>query len=976
MKGKRSTAGIAIITAISFMVVTLAFISTAFIVSISNTRLSGDQVFTTKAQFAAQAGIDEAILRLWHGATQDMLDTNDIRGLRRDIPDYRDRWQTITQWSPYTWDANNQLLPAQDTDGNDIAGEFGDPISFSGQVDDGTGNLASYEVIIERRDDSPDSSTLRITSTGTLPNGSQRRLQQELAVAFPPFELDFALLTDFVNCTFCHSAFTSIEMGYDRDVGMRDQEFLVDLTNENAREQAAAGEARIRVAGLRNLFINTGWAHINTLVAGTIYSRGPQNIMYDGGPRGGRQGRRGNVWGPIYQGNSPIISDADWEEFRLDGAPNSDDKLLSCTPNANDFNAGCEQAFARFYENYPIEIDSDNDGRPDTPSPIDGVVPEVLQFPSPIQDLNGDRRIDNDEWAAVMRDKELGDLDGAAEIWFSPTDADGAPSERDSASAALPFQVYGQDITIPGLIDTDTPTETPTRGIAGNLILIGTDAAPIEISGTVYIDGDLIIQGPIDPGNAGVFMVRGNIYIVGDVIYDCNGPSRGTQCDYTTPASLPRLAFVTGGMMILGSPNQSEGTADFPNAFGRRNGGLPMQGELAAFNAFQFDTYEEVKQSGANTLGEVFVPRYYLYHEGDEIPIRCNFDGERGPDNDNRPGTDECRDFVSRSGGGDRLSARENIPCVPGQIASFPNANQPRCVSGERTTAPVGTPLGPVIAIDQDGSGIFEEDRDIIVRNLSQDPIDDNDLNTHRTNNNNLPNWGSNWGTERGNTVGSIPVEQDGQGFARMVSEIFVEDARGNQILDDDGNPVEPVYMYMSPNNSWLAPAQDLDGNGIDDFEDDSLVESDNMFSRQKAIAAMEVVTGAWVEYGMTNGRNLGQANERPMRIDGLLYTNNAILGYLPRGWRGTPGSGTDGGLILNGSVISWETGLLIYGGGNDRDNDCEHGTNERNMFNTGHWMCIGLRIQYDRRLPSLIDVRTNVPVLARASSRWVEIND
>ena len=85
----------------------------------------------------------------------------------------------------------------------------------------------------------------------------------------------------------------------------------------------------------------------------------------------------------------------------------------------------------------------------------------------------------------------------------------------------LPFEVRGQDVTIPGLQE-GVETESG-RGIAGNLFLIGTDTNPIEIEGTVYVDGDLVIQGPIVPGNRGVFIVRKNIYIVGDVVYDCNG---------------------------------------------------------------------------------------------------------------------------------------------------------------------------------------------------------------------------------------------------------------------------------------------------------------------------------------------------------------------------------------------------------------------------------------------------------------------
>ena len=42
----------------------------------------------------------------------------------------------------------------------------------------------------------------------------------------------------------------------------------------------------------------------------------------------------------------------------------------------------------------------------------------------------------------------------------------------------------------------------------------------------------------------------------------------------------------------------------------------------------------------------------------------------------------------------------------------------------------------------------------------------------------------------------------------------------GNTIKDNDGNDVEPAYIYMSPNNSWLAPSNDLNNNDVPDYQD------------------------------------------------------------------------------------------------------------------------------------------------------------
>ena len=91
---------------------------------------------------------------------------------------------------------------------------------------------------------------------------------------------------------------------------------------------------------------------------------------------------------------------------------------------------------------------------------------------------------------------------------------------------------------------------------------------------------------------------------------------------------------------------------------------------------------------------------------------------------------------------------------------------------------------------------------------------------------------------------------------------------------------------------------------------------------------------------------------------------------------RKTRRSHTAGGLILNGSIISYETGLLIYGTGSgpDGDNKCKHGK-DNGMFDAKNYLCVGLRLQYDRRLPSLIDVRIEVPVLLRSRSQWLPVN-
>jgi len=351
------------------------------------------------------------------------------------------------------------------------------------------------------------------------------------------------------------------------------------------------------------------------------------------------------------------------------------------------------------------------------------------------------------------------------------------------------------------------------------------------------------------------------------------------------------------------------------------------------------------------TLEEIFVPRYYMYREGDDLVFRCNFDGEDAPDGFDRKGTSECRDFIGKYGQGGKLRTSENYPCIAGQLDIFFDDDGNRIFEcpaypGAEPGTGAGTGIG-----GRDLREATQEDWDDY-QAAWDDLYDDMDYEV-------VSNDG----------VGGIPVAQAGK-WALRAEEIVVTDRNGNVIKDGDGNDVRPAYIYMSPNNNWLAPEEDLNNNNIPDYQDWQLELMEKVYGFQNAISAMEVLTGAWIEYGLNDNRS--RNDQRPLRIDGLLFTNNAIQSYLPnRGRR----SHTAGGLILNGSIISYETGLLIYGTGSGPDgpNKCQHGQN-KGMFDAKEYRCIGLRLQYDRRLPSLIDLRVNVPVLLRSRSQWLSV--
>ncbi|MEZ4631414.1 MAG: hypothetical protein R2880_12035 [Deinococcales bacterium] len=797
----RQEQGVAIVAALGFMVITIAIIATAMLVSMSNKKLASQNTQVTQAQFIAESGIDQTLLQLWHGASQEAAVLKQARNdfSKLNLQDLREVWGM----------RDEPLLAATDGSGNAIL-DFGEAIEIAGTVSLANNATANYTVSVRRQDVGDDTTILQIISTGQLPSGAKRRLQQNFEVSYPPFSLEFALLTDSINCTFCHSAFTSIEAGYSQAYGNPSNNYLVDITNKNNRERAAEGTQRIRVGGLSDMVISTGYSRLNTLIGGTVYTRGSQNIVHSGSCSGSRFGNKCSVYGAIYQANgaaqSPLVARTQWLDFTLSSTNPSRNLLMTCTPSLTDGNAGCETRNARFYANYPLEIAG-------KPLPIDGNVPEVQQFPSPITDKDGDRLIDDGEWEEVVSKRNQGRLLGAQVMLLSETDATGQPLYNGSET----FTVGGY--TVDGL--SSSITISNTRGIKGNLILIGTSSNPIRIDGTIYVDGDVIIQGYVAPGNYGIIMARHNIYIAGDVVYDCNGTASGSNCTYYEPNSLPRLALIAGGVMLFGDP-------------ARNANNNPLQGELAAFNDRQ---WKKLQNSQIDTA------RYYVFREGDQIPWRCT--------------AVECRDFIDSSGGG--------------------------------TTRTLNDTLNPT------------------------------------------------------NVAGSLNDKKS--------------DGSRKTVGVDRASMNNAVLMSISPSQNWLTPQSQKN--------DTALQVVGDVRSEKRAITSEKVLQAFWNVYGNTNGRS--SSNKRPIQIDGFLYTNNAVLGYFPAA------DNHFGSLILNGSMIAYETGLLIYGHGRVNTAVCQF-NQSRNLFEVSTPECVGLRVQYDRRLPSLLDIREETPVLQRASSVWIDV--
>ncbi len=94
-----------------------------------------------------------------------------------------------------------------------------------------------------------------------------------------------------------------------------------------------------------------------------------------------------------------------------------------------------------------------------------------------------------------------------------------------------------------------------------------------------------------------------------------------------------------------------------------------------------------------------------------------------------------------------------------------------------------------------------------------------------------------------------------------------------------------------------------------------------------------------------------------PMQIDGLLYTNNAIFGVVPRA------GPMKGQLIVNGSLVCPDLGLLAPGHVNTSGMGTSANVN-------GSPFAVGLRLNYDKRTKNMLNV-TNPYSVTISRTLW-----
>ena len=462
-------------------------------------------------------------------------------------------------------------------------------------------NIDAVQVV--RVDVSPDTTQLFLTISASTTKGDglvnpirNRAVQQVYTVEPSDFDgFEFAMLANNINCIFCHTNVDSVERWFNTDP---DQTGTFD---------------RVRVGSLESLVVrhdmnNKSWVvddyDADSFIAGTIYSRGLA-ILHDG---------------------SAI---PDWDDLSLRGYEfDSEGKIVeSFGLNVVTLSPAGDppDPLENIYLNYAGATEEQVDGpMPDyfpAPIPDNGGIDPLTGLPDP--DAIGNRLIDDAEFAKVAEEATGAITAGVVNV--------SDPETKISTQAEYVAAVFTGN------------TNSINQSVTGNVVLTGTQIKPIQIDGTVVIDGDLIIKGWVR--GEGAIVVRGNVYIPNDLVYfDDFGPDGRTFGE--GGGNTNAIGITAGGNIMIGDYQRPSAFNGVPLKLdivtGNPDTGDPavdkwsfMLTEMAIFNRAEWAITQEFLPGLGDDIDDPatwtavnpnydadYLPRYYGYGEDTIIPIQ------------------------------------------------------------------------------------------------------------------------------------------------------------------------------------------------------------------------------------------------------------------------------------------------------------------------------------------------------------------
>jgi hypothetical protein len=276
--------GIALVTVLIMIVLMATLVSITSILAIGNKKSGTDTVLGTKAQYAAEAGLENAMYQIYYKTKANYdLSTDKNDNTKFDACMFR-------KWLTGRWRIGGATTPTDEElklNGNKdcpypsatasvpttaLGATF--PTLFDGvtisnssllnqTIEGDSSNGVRYEVSVSRKEDNISGETiLTMTSTGIIRQAGKdvsfRKLAQVAKISSRAYDGDrFAMLTNATNCSFCHLHIDTMQRAY-----------------ANPSEGQMYNRARVAVleAGLS---LTDGWHSLDTFVAGTLYARGP-----------------------------------------------------------------------------------------------------------------------------------------------------------------------------------------------------------------------------------------------------------------------------------------------------------------------------------------------------------------------------------------------------------------------------------------------------------------------------------------------------------------------------------------------------------------------------------------------------------------------------------------------------------------------------------------------------------------------------
>jgi Tfp pilus assembly protein PilX len=415
--------GIALVTVLVMIVLMATLVSITSILAIGNKKSGTDTVLGTKAQYAAEAGLENAMYQIYYKTRENWAASADKNNdTKFDACMFR-KWLT-GRWriGGATTPTDAELILNGNKDCPYASATATVPMTASGAtfptlfdgvtindsdllnktIEGNSTNGVRYEVSVSRKEDSVSGETiLSMTSTGIIKQNEKdvafRKLAQVAKISSRAYDGDrFAMLTNATNCSFCHLHIDTMQRAY-------------------AAPNSTEIYNRARVAVLESgLSLSDGWHNLDTFVAGTLYARGSVSAGDHVYAAAWAKDASGTVK-PGMVAAGPISDGIDSNGAVLKGIlgnylSNTNTSDTAKAANVVDASTapGATTKFAKIYSNYPKEnnlTDAKYGGQwPDGPVPDD--------FPTVITEgtTSKDGLISDAEWSSYLTNAPTGNI--------------------------------------------------------------------------------------------------------------------------------------------------------------------------------------------------------------------------------------------------------------------------------------------------------------------------------------------------------------------------------------------------------------------------------------------------------------------------------------------------------------------------------------------------------------------------------------